>query len=82
MYRQMDEQIYIGMDICRRRGLSPWVRKIPGEGNGNFSVLAWEVPWTEEPGGLQSVGSQGQIQLSNQTNRMATKGLHADSCLQ
>ena len=22
------------------------------------SVLAWEVPWTEEPGGLQSVGSQ------------------------
>ena len=22
------------------------------------STLAWEVPWTEEPGGLQSVGSQ------------------------
>ena len=22
------------------------------------SVLAWEIPWTEEPGGLQSVGSQ------------------------
>ena len=22
------------------------------------SVLAWEVPWTEEPGGLQSMGSQ------------------------
>ena len=21
-------------------------------------VLAWEIPWTEEPGGLQSVGSQ------------------------
>ena len=21
------------------------------------SVLAWEIPWTEEPGGLQSVGS-------------------------
>ena len=20
------------------------------------SILAWEVPWTEEPGGLQSVG--------------------------
>ena len=20
--------------------------------------LAWEVPWTEEPGGLQSIGSQ------------------------
>ena len=22
------------------------------------SVLAWEVPWIEEPGGLQSMGSQ------------------------
>ena len=21
-------------------------------------ILAWEVPWTEEPGGLQSMGSQ------------------------
>ena len=22
------------------------------------SILAWEIPWTEEPGGLQSIGSQ------------------------
>ena len=22
------------------------------------SVLVWKIPWTEEPGGLQSVGSQ------------------------
>ena len=22
-----------------------------------FSILAWETPWTEKPGGLQSVGS-------------------------
>ena len=22
------------------------------------SVLAWKMPWTEEPGGLQAVGSQ------------------------
>ena len=21
-------------------------------------ILAWRIPWTEEPGGLQSVGSQ------------------------
>ena len=28
-------------------------------------ILAWEIPWTEEPGGLQSVESQkGQPQLS------------------
>ena len=23
------------------------------------SILAWTIPWTEEPGGLQSMGSQG-----------------------
>ena len=22
------------------------------------SILAWEIPWTEEPGGLESMGSQ------------------------
>ena len=24
------------------------------------SILAWEIAWTEEPGGLQSLGSQSQ----------------------
>ena len=24
----------------------------------HFSILAWEIPWTEEPGGLQSMGLQ------------------------
>ena len=28
-----------------------------GEGNG-YPLLAWKIPWTEEPGGLQSIGSQ------------------------
>ena len=32
------------------------------------STLAWEIPWTEEPGGLQSMGSQkSQKQLSDKT---------------
>ena len=31
-------------------------------------ILAWEIPWTEEPGGLQSLGSQkSQTQWSNYT---------------
>ena len=31
----------------------------PGEGNEtHFRTLTWRIPWTEEPGGLQSVGSQ------------------------
>ena len=24
----------------------------------HFSILAWRIPWPEEPGGLQSMGSQ------------------------
>ena len=28
------------------------------------SILAWKIPWTEEPGGLQSIGLQSQMQLS------------------
>ena len=25
--------------------------------NGGISTLAWKIPWMEEPGGLQSMGS-------------------------
>ena len=48
------------------KGLTPGLGRSPGEGNDNslqYSCL--ENPWTEEPGGLQSVGSQSQAQLSN-----------------
>ena len=27
------------------------------------SILAWRIPWTEEPGGLQSMGSQSRTGL-------------------
>ena len=38
-------------------GLIPEWGRSPGEGNGNLlSILAWEIPWTEEPDGLQSKG--------------------------
>ena len=31
----------------------------PGRGKGNHSsILAWRLPWTEEPGGLQYMGLQ------------------------
>ena len=31
------------------------------------SILAWKIPWTEEPGGLQSMGSQSQTRLITYT---------------
>ena len=38
-------------------GSIPGSRRSPGEGNDNPpSNLAWEIPWTEEPGGLPSIG--------------------------
>ena len=29
------------------------------------SILAWRIPWAEEPGGLQSMGSQSRTRLSD-----------------
>ena len=29
------------------------------------SILDWRIPWTEEPGGLESMGSQSQTQLTD-----------------
>ena len=39
-------------------GLIPGSGRSPGEGNTNTNTLAWKIPWMEEPGGLQSMGSQ------------------------
>ena len=47
-------------DQCRRHSCDPWVGKDPLEKQmaTHSSILAREIPWTEEPGGLQSMGSQ------------------------
>ena len=42
-------------------GSIPGSGRSPGERNGNHSgILAWKIPGTEEPGGVQSRGSQSQ----------------------
>ena len=47
----------------RDMGLIPQSGRFPGGGHGNLlSILAWRISWTEEPGGLQSIGSQSQTQ--------------------
>ena len=38
-------------------GSIPGLGRSSGEGNGT-NILAWEIPWTEEPGGLQPTGLQ------------------------
>ena len=43
----------------RDLGSIPGPGRLPGGGNDNApSISAWRIPWTEEPGGLQSMGSQ------------------------
>ena len=36
------------------------------------SIVAWKIPWTEEPGRLQSIGSQSQTRLSDFTFTLST----------
>ena len=44
--------------------LEPWVQSLGQEDPleeevaTHSSILAWKIPWTEEPGGLQSMASQ------------------------
>ena len=41
---------------CRRCEFDPQAREIPGGGHDNpSSILAWKIPWTEKPEGLQSM---------------------------
>ena len=35
-----------------------WEDPLKKEMATHSSIVAWEIPWTEEPGGLQSMGSQ------------------------
>ena len=39
------------------------------------STLAWRIPWTEEPSGLQSVGLQSQMPLSIRKTRAIQEGV-------
>jgi len=45
-----------------------WEDALEKELETHSSILAWEIPWTEEPGRLQSTGLQkSQTRLSNKT---------------
>ena len=60
----------------RRRGFNPWVGKIPWRRSGNplqYSCL--EIPWTEEPGTLQSMGPQRVRSAWTQTKLLYVLGV-------
>ena len=47
------------VEDARGIGSIPGLGRSPGEGHSNHSsILAWRIPWTEEPGGLQPTGDK------------------------
>ena len=53
----------------REKQANPLVRKISWRRKRHPpppGILAWRIPWTEEAGGLQSMGSQSRTQPTNQ----------------
>ena len=54
----MGEEFACNAGYIRDVGLIPGLGRSPGGGHGNPVVLPGESPWTEETGGLQSMGSQ------------------------
>ena len=68
---------------CRRCGFDPWAGKIPlgKEMVIHSSVLSWEISWTEEPGGLQSMGLSESHGWASFTFKLTFPGFNTYSVL-
>ena len=51
-----------------------WEDPLEKEMATHSSTLAWRIPWREEPGRLQSMGSQSRTRLSDFTHSLKTLG--------
>ena len=54
-----------------------WEDLLEKEMTTHSSIFAWEIPWTEEPGGIQSMGSQRV--RHNRSDLTCTQGPHPES---
>ena len=53
-------------ETCFQPGLDLGWEDPLEEGMATHSnILAWTIPWTEEPGGLQSMGSESRARVTN-----------------
>ena len=55
--------------VCTVVFFSHWEKEMVA----HSSILAWEISWTEVPGGQQSTGLQSQTRLSMHTTRYSVK---------
>ena len=61
-------------------GSIPGLERSPGEGMATHScILAWKIPWTEEPAGLQSMGLQRVGLNNNPSNVQSRAALQANA---
>ena len=55
----MGKESACNAEDAENAGLIPGMGRSPGAGMATHSIiLAWRIPWTEEPDGLQSIGLQ------------------------
>ena len=93
LFNTLVAQMVKNLPACRRPGFDPQVGKIPWRrAREPTNILAWRIPWTEEPGGLLAKSwTRLSDQAENSTHHTTTKhaqvslrgGLsHFRSCLQ
>ena len=70
LVRQASQVALVVKDMPANTGNIRDIGRSPGRGDPleegpatHSSILAWRIPWREEPGRLQSMGSQSQTQL-------------------
>ena len=62
-----EEPTYAGTHLMQQMpetGFNPWIRKIAWSRKWlptHPSILAWKIPWAEEPGGIQSMGPERTV---------------------
>ena len=53
--------------------LIPGLGRSPGEGNATHSsILAWKIPWTEEPGGCEELDATARTDMVVSEIKLAT----------
>ena len=59
-------------------GFLGWEDSLEKEMATHSSIFAWRIPWTQEPGGLQAMGSQ-RVRHDGVTNTFTHTPTHIDT---
>ena len=79
-------QIYVQVALVVKNPSATWVQSLGQEDTlekgmaTHSSISAWRIPWTEEPGGLQSIGSQRVGHNWNDLAHMSIESVMSSNC--